>query len=289
MDKPYQRLLTALIGLPVLFLICYFGGFWFLIFVLIIILFCLLELLKILEKKEYTDNKYLIIFSSLVLAISAYVDYLYMGIVFTAVVVLVLIVNLKHEDSKEVIHRLGVGIFAITYIGWFLSHAILIRNISQNSGIGMYAQTAQGLSDPGFFYIILVFACTFLNDTGAYYIWKWKGSRKLSPRISPEKTVEGTVAGIIAAIIGGEIVNLIFKSPLQLPWVFILSLIIAFAAICGDLLESMIKRSAEIKDTGSILPGHGGVLDRFDSLILAFPVSYYLILFYYYLKGVEIF
>ncbi len=288
MDKPYQRLLTAIIGIPLLFLICYLGEPWFLLLVLTLILIAQVELLRVFEKKRYTVNGWLIISSSLLLAISAYIGYLYMNIMFTVIVVLVLVIDLKQEALNEVIHRLAISMFVIIYIGWFLSHAILLRDIGENSSIRVYAETAQGLKDAGFFYIIFVFSSTFLNDTGAYYIGKWKGSRKLSPNISPGKTVEGTVAGIITAIIGGEIVNLIFKSPLPLHWVFILSVIIAGMAIFGDLIESMIKRSVGIKDTGSILPGHGGILDRFDSLILVFPVSYYLILLHYYLNGVMI-
>ena len=89
----------------------------------------------------------------------------------------------------------------------------------------------------------------------------------------------------MACILTGLIVNYGFGSPLNSDWTIFLSLLIAVSAVFGDLVESAIKRSAGIKDTGDIVPGHGGVLDRFDSLIFVFPVSYYFVLIYYISSG----
>jgi phosphatidate cytidylyltransferase len=164
----------------------------------------------------------------------------------------------------------------------------LLRNIGYVPQIKSYAKKVQGLGDAGFFYLIFVVACTFLNDTGAYFVGRWKGKRKLIPRISPGKTVEGTVGGILSSTITGWIVNLIFRSPLEHHWALIFGFIVGFVALLGDLIESLIKRSAGVKDSGIILPGHGGILDRFDSLILVFPVSYYLIIIYYWSKGASL-
>jgi phosphatidate cytidylyltransferase len=169
-----------------------------------------------------------------------------------------------------------------------LSHAILLRRIDCNSSLKTYAETVQGLGDAGFFYIFLVVSCTFLNDTVAYFIGRWRGKRRLIPHVSPGKTVEGTVGGIISSIITGVVANLIFKTPIEHPWAFIFGFIIGVVAVFGDLTESLIKRSAEAKDSGGILPGHGGILDRFDSLVFTFPISYYVVLLYYWLNGVSI-
>ncbi|MGB7293463.1 MAG: phosphatidate cytidylyltransferase [Thermodesulfobacteriota bacterium] len=288
MDKPYQRILTSVIGIPILYLIFYLGGVWFLLLFLIVILMAEFELVVMLKKKGYSLQKGLIFLSGVILPASAYFGFVYFSIASTAIIIITLLLMLMQEQQGDVIAQTALNLFVIIYLGWFLSHAILLRNIGDSDYMRVLGESNQGLRDSGFFYIIFVVTCSFLNDTGAYYIGKWKGKKKLSPSISPGKTVVGTVAGLISSIITGAVVNLVFGSPLSYSWVFFLGLIVAVSAIFGDLFESKIKRSVGVKDSGSILPGHGGILDRFDSLILVFPVSYYFILFYYSLKGVRI-
>src|SRR5690606_1920073 len=107
---------------------------------------------------------------------------------------------------------------------------------------------------------------TWANDTMAYFIGKYWGNKKLWPSISPNKTVAGSLAGILAAVS----VSMLFSAFLPLPWhrLFVLGLIIGLAGQLGDLMESAVKRSFQVKDAGWIFPGHGGVLDRFDSLLV---------------------
>ncbi|MCA9810242.1 MAG: CDP-archaeol synthase, partial [Candidatus Dadabacteria bacterium] len=147
---------------------------------------------------------------------------------------------------------------------------------------------AQSLADPGFFFIFFTVACTFLNDTGAYFTGLKLGKRKIAPVISPGKTVEGTLGGVIVCIVTGLIVNYGFGSPLSSDWTILFAIFVSAAAVFGDLVESAIKRGVGIKDSGAIVPGHGGVLDRFDSLIFVFPVSYYFVLVYYSMHGVAV-
>ena len=203
----------------------------------------------------------------------------------TLSVILVLALELRKLSEGKTITRAGATLLGIVYLGWLLSHGVLLRNIGDSGSIEMYALDYQGLADPGFFLIFFTVACTFLNDTGAYFSGLKLGRHKLAPSISPGKTVEGTIGGIVACILTGLIVNYGFGSPLNSDWTILFSLVIAFAAIFGDLTESAIKRGAGIKDSGAIVPGHGGVLDRFDSLIFVFPVSYYFIIVYYLIKG----
>lgn len=286
MSNLTQRVLTAVVGVPLFYFIFYLGGIPFLIFILLVILFGNLELFKLLEAKGIQSERELGMAFSLALGIAAYFGYFYFAVVFLFAVIITFLLTLRRQDLSNAIIALSTGLFAIIYIGWLLSHAILLRNIGHNSNLKTYVETVQGHSDVGFFYIFLVVSCTFLNDTGAYFIGRWKGKRKLIPHVSPGKTVEGTIAGIISSIITGGVANLIFRAPLEYSWAFIFGFVIGVVAVLGDLTESFIKRSVEAKDSGGILPGHGGMLDRFDSLIFTFPVSYYMVLFYYWLHGV---
>ncbi|MGH7799620.1 MAG: phosphatidate cytidylyltransferase [Thermodesulfobacteriota bacterium] len=286
MSNLTKRVLTAVVGVPLLYFIFYLGGIPFLILILLVILFGNIELFKLLEAKGIQSERELGIAFSLALGIAAYFGYFYFAVVFSFAVIITFLLTLRRVDLSNAIIALSTGLFAIIYIGCFLSHAILLRNIDHYSNLKTYSETVQGLSGAGFFYIFLVVSCTFLNDTGGYFIGRWKGKRKLIPHVSPGKTLEGTIGGIISSAIAAIVANLIFKSPIEYHWVILFGLVIGIVAVLGDLMESLIKRSAEAKDSGGILPGHGGILDRFDSLIFTFPVSYYMVLLYYWLHGV---
>jgi len=124
--------------------------------------------------------------------------------------------------------------------------------------------------------LIVVFA----NDTGAFYTGTFLGKRALSPNISPNKTVEGSLGGMTAAMVIGFVFCLIFFKDLSLAFLTIpASLMLAIAGQIGDLFESAMKRASGIKDSGKILPGHGGILDRIDGLLLSIPVLYVYLVF----------
>ncbi|HSC34601.1 MAG TPA: phosphatidate cytidylyltransferase [Thermodesulfobacteriota bacterium] len=281
MSNFWQRILTAAIAVPILYAIFRIGGVIYLLFIMALILFGQIEFQKLLRSRNFPDEKISGIAFSLLLALSAYLGYLYFMMTFTGAVVLILVFELWKLREGGTIQRAGVTLFGVIYIGWLLSHAILLRDIGHMGTVREFASSVQGLKDPGFFYIFFTVACTFLNDTGAYFTGLRLGRRKLAPAISPGKTVEGTIGGIIACILTGLIVNYGFGSPLNSDWTIFFSILIAVTAVFGDLVESAIKRGAGIKDTGDIVPGHGGVLDRFDSLMFVFPVSYYFVLIYY--------
>ncbi|MER3447052.1 MAG: hypothetical protein C4291_09505 [Candidatus Dadabacteria bacterium] len=287
MSNLTQRVLTAVVGIPALYFIFYLGGVPFLVFILAVIFIGGIEFSRLLWAKGVSSAGGLGLILSLILAVAAYFGYFYLGVFFTISMIAVFILHLRNQELSGSLMEVGTTLFEIVYLGWFLSHAVLLRNIGYNSNVKAYAEAAQGLKDAGFFYIFFVVSCVFLNDTGAYFAGRWMGKRKLIPRISPGKTIEGTIGGIISSIITAEVANLIFKSPLEYYWAFIFGFVIGVVGVLGDLVESMIKRSARVKDSGGILPGHGGILDRFDSLIFAFPAFYYFVIIYYWLYGVH--
>jgi len=123
--------------------------------------------------------------------------------------------------------------------------------------------------------LTLFFAIVMLTDTAAYYTGRAIGHHKLAPRISPGKTIEGSIGGLVAALGAGPLCRLIFFPELPIVESMILGLIVSILGQVGDLAESMLKRGSGVKDSSNLLPGHGGMLDRLDSILAAAPAIYY--------------
>jgi phosphatidate cytidylyltransferase len=137
--------------------------------------------------------------------------------------------------------------------------------------LGFYYILETRSLDNGFIWTLIVLFCTWASDSGAYFTGRWVGKTKLWPVISPKKTVEGSIGGIVWSI--GIAIGFAFFYPdlLSFPKAITLGLFIAIVGQLGDLIESAYKRHFNVKDSGSLLPGHGGVLDRVDSWIIVFP------------------
>lgn len=285
MNNSTKRVLTALLAVPVIYIIIALGGLLYLLFILALALVGQMEYRNILKERDIPFGFSGSIFSALVV-ISAYYGFVPMNLAFIASVLLIMVFALRRREGIDSIKKMGATIFGVIYIGLFLSHAVLLRNISEMSGIYDYAYNAQNLNDPGFFFVVFAVACVFIHDTCALYTGQMFGKHKLAPNISPGKTIEGTAGGFIGCVITAIVVNFLFGHPLSSDWTVGLAVLITLAAVFGDLVESAIKRGAGLKDSGDIVPGHGGVLDRFDSLLFVFPATYYAALVYYYSKGV---
>jgi phosphatidate cytidylyltransferase len=119
------------------------------------------------------------------------------------------------------------------------------------------------------------FAMVMMTDTGDYYTGRLLGRHKLAPKVSPGKTVEGSIGGFVTAVLAGLVCHLVFFPELPKTHALVLGGIIGIVSQVGDLAESMLKRGADVKDSGTIFPGHGGMLDRVDSILFCAPVLYY--------------
>ncbi|MGD9008257.1 MAG: phosphatidate cytidylyltransferase [Desulfobacteraceae bacterium] len=161
-----------------------------------------------------------------------------------------------HPDAPQAVTK---QIFGIIYIPVFLSFLILIRD---------------GVNGP--IWIVFILWVVAWGDTGALYTGTLWGRRKLCPAVSPKKTVEGALGGLAANLISGWLFKLIFFSAMPGMACVMVSLAAGAAGQAGDLFESEFKRAAGVKDSGKILPGHGGILDRIDALLFAAPVAYLL-------------
>ena len=150
-------------------------------------------------------------------------------------------------------------VMGLVYVPFLLGHLILVRDWHR-----------------GTIWAFFLLAVVFAGDTAAYYVGKALGRHKLSPNISPGKTVEGALAGLAANVLVGVLFKTWWLPELPLGFCIGLVVIMGLMGQVGDLVESMLKRSVDSKDSGGILPGHGGVLDRVDGLFFAAPTLYYL-------------
>lgn len=164
--------------------------------------------------------------------------------------------------GSDIGHRLEAllrSLFGIYYVGFGLSHFVLLR----------------GLEDwkP---WILSILAVTYLGDGAAYLVGSTLGRTKLSPLLSPKKTVEGALGGLAGSLLALAVCKFLFFPGWALGQVIGVAFLLSASAQMGDLLESLVKRSVGAKDSGTWLPGHGGILDRVDSILLSGPVGYYL-------------
>ena len=267
-----KRVITALWGIPLVIVAMWFDTplSWF------TVLAAVLGLLAVLEFYELTGVSKVVplavsglIFTFLFI-INPHITYnLNVPIVtllLTAAVVLSLILLVFLPKREGLFNRWAWTIAGILYVGWLLSFLIALR---------LEPGTA-GFPDAGRNFVFLAILATFGSDTMAYFIGKAMGKHKLAPQISPGKTWEGTFGGILGAVI----ISLLFTidTPLQLPLNYgqaiLLGVLISVFGQVGDLAESLLKRNLGVKDSGKMMPGHGGVLDRTDSILFAGVVVY---------------
>ncbi|WP_243030722.1 phosphatidate cytidylyltransferase [Thermus altitudinis] len=164
--------------------------------------------------------------------------------------------------------RFAFTLFAFLYLPWTLGYVPLLRELP-DSTLGLWT-------------LSLPLVASFATDIGAYFVGRTLGRQKLAPEISPGKTVEGSLGGIavsfLALVLYTSLVREVFPFGLLELWLF--SLLLSLAAQLGDLVESMLKRYCGVKDSGRFLPGHGGLLDRIDSLLFTFPLTYFLVVLF---------
>jgi phosphatidate cytidylyltransferase len=169
----------------------------------------------------------------------------------------------RRRMARELFRDVAVRTLGVAYICLPFSLLIPLRGFAQ-----------------GRWWVLFLLVIIWVNDSGAYITGRYLGSHKLSPVISPNKTIEGAVGGVASGVAAAFIMNGYMGLGLEPLWLTSLAVLMGLVAIGGDLVESVIKRGAGVKDSGTIIPGHGGMLDRIDSLIFTIPVLYYFLLWY---------
>ena len=254
-----KRVVTAVFWVAVLLVVFYLGGMSFSVVITGMALLSFYEYQRMMAKMGKRIPVILTLLGGLaILGNRIFVWELTWSMLLIPVFILMGIQMVLTYPAMDFID-IGLGIFGLFYTFVFYTYFLDIRAFPS-----------------GFFWILLVMVLIWVGDSAAYFVGMNFGKNKLSPNLSPKKSIEGAVGGIGFTIAVALVVGFLSAhfTPLQ---GLGLGLLVGVVAIFGDLLESSIKRSAGVKDSGKFLPGHGGVLDRFDSALLVVPLAYFYI------------
>jgi phosphatidate cytidylyltransferase len=291
-----DRLITAAILVPLVCGVIALGGWWLLLAIEVITAIAITEFYHLIEAKGAVPVRGVGTAAALALPLVAFIGSEYLAtLMLSAVMLGLMIAQLRKKQISESLASISETFFGVFYVGWLLSHAIVLREFKDAVTGRWGGAVARELHDDvGAFYLFFVIAVVIVGDVGAYFTGRRYGERKLAPEVSPNKTIEGAYGAIVGGLVTGLALKGAFdllapRLSAQLSWVAVLFLapVLAAVGIVGDLVESLLKRDAQVKDTGTLLPGTGGVLDRIDSNLLGIPVMYYFLLAYTYLSSVS--
>ncbi|MFO7761866.1 MAG: phosphatidate cytidylyltransferase [Thermodesulfobacteriota bacterium] len=258
-----SRIITGLSAAGIWCLIIYINSFY-LIWVTITLLAVvgIWEYIDITLENERVLYKALIVFLGaipLLCSLSLDLNLIVTGLM-TGFILNCILAVFSYSRVINPFHNLLHGSFAIIYIGFCASFLVMVMSFAD-----------------GALLLLLLTAITAASDSGAYFTGINLGRKKLVPRLSPGKTTAGLLGGFLSGSAAAFIVGLLFLCHRSLPAIALTAVLLVGLATIGDFTESVIKRDQKIKNSGSLLPGHGGILDRFDSLLLNGPLFYYLV------------
>lgn len=257
-----KRVIVALWGIPLLIAVVWFGEPWFTILVAIWGLLAVFEFYRMVTASKVLPLTYFGLIWTLLFILSPHFDYDFLiPLLLTSTVILSLIWLLLRQRKEAAFTSWAWTIAGILYMGWLLSYLIALRGL-----------------DDGRNWVFLALFTTFGSDTTAFFIGRALGRHHLAPSISPGKTWEGAIAGVFGAIIVSLILVTLLNLPVNYAQAILLGLLVSIFGQLGDLIESLLKRTMGVKDSGKLLPGHGGFLDRIDSVVFAGVVVYYYVI-----------
>jgi len=258
----FSRVLVAAILLPLVIGLVYLGGWWLFGLALVGGLLALHELyVMVRDLRPLVLGGYLGFALTLLGLQLGGLEWMLGGLLSTFVFAFVVygLGGVRQSATTS----FGVTLLGVAWVGAGIGCLLLIRDVREF----------------GFWAVMAVLFTVFAADTGAFFVGRTFGRHSLAPAISPKKSWEGLVGGVLAAV--GMAFVILYKDRadfLSIPQSLLLGLVIALAAVLGDLFESAVKRDLEVKDSGRVLGGHGGMLDRLDSLLWAGPAAYFTIL-----------
>ena len=283
MSELTKRIIVATVGIPFAFFVVYLGGIAFNIVIALIASLALKEFYDIAEKKGYPTFKIWGIFLGLIPFALSLVGHFYqeslsfllaipvitsISLILLVFGTLFLVLFSKRQNSIASIGTMLTGFF---YISCSFFTLVLLRNsnFGDNENFRLFV-------------VIIMFCSIWICDSAAYFIGRKFGKRKLLERVSPKKTIEGAIAGFIASTIFFPLAAIFLLPDFNFIYSLLLGLIVGIFGQVGDLIESKLKRDADVKDSSNLIPGHGGILDRFDSIIFVSPlVTMFLVILHF--------
>lgn len=261
MNPHMKRWITGAVAVPLLFAIIAYGPVW-----LFAALILFASLMGVHEYNQMAFGKGLaaektqtLVIAVVILLAAVSGDFrLLLAVLSFAVMAVWMLALLRSRDREPETGSVAKMVLGLFYIPLLMSHFILVRKEPE-----------------GVLWIFFILVLAFSGDIAAYYVGRAVGKRKLLPRVSPGKTVEGTIALVAGSVAGCLLFRQGFFLELPLLHAVVLGLVGSVAGQLGDLCESALKRAAGVKDSGTLLPGHGGILDRLDCLMFITPFVYY--------------
>jgi phosphatidate cytidylyltransferase len=274
-----QRWLTAGIAIPIVLVFVWLGGWFAFTAVLLIVVLNTLEVRSMLLQAGYHPLIWVSFGLSVLLLISAMLAHYRLMIIEVSVgsallISFLLLLLRKRLDGALVDWALTLAISV--YLGWPMSCLLLLRGY--DPGLFHFGATQWVTVPDGIWWLLVVLLGVWGFDGAAFFSGRYFGRHKLAPMISPAKTWEGVAGGLALSIIASLVLTVV---PLHVPWylAILLGVLVGGAATLGDLAESLIKRQTHVKDSGQIMPGHGGMLDRTDSILFAVIIVYIFVQF----------
>jgi phosphatidate cytidylyltransferase len=263
----WQRVLSAAVFIPVLIASIWFGNPWFSIVVAIAALLGVVEFYAMVARKGWRPLTFLGTLWTLFFIFNAYYAQSYdsetthilvtSALVASVVILSLLWMLLLRPTGERALISWASSLAGVFYLGWLLSYWVLI--------MGSYGRE----------WVLLALFSTFAVDTTAYFVGLAWGRHKLAPTVSPGKTWEGAFGGLAGALVASIALALILDIDISYAEMILIGFLIAVFAQLGDLVESKLKRSMGVKEAGNLIPGHGGILDRLDSIVFTGVVVYY--------------
>jgi phosphatidate cytidylyltransferase len=267
MSKGVLRVLVSIVAIPIILTASYFGRYYFLFFVLLIALIAFYEFSLLVQNKKAYMNLFIGLLSVFCLIVNSYLKLIDNYTILLIIIAVLCFVELFRNQASPLLN-LGTTLLGILYIGLFSAALVSIREF--------YVEPYDSYLNGGIL-IISIFAAIWICDSAAYYIGTAIGKHKLFPRISPKKSWEGAVSGFIFAVLTMIAARFLLLDFLSWTSTIGIGIIIGFFGQIGDLIESLFKRDSGVKDSSGIIPGHGGIFDRFDSLFFSAPLIFLLL------------
>jgi phosphatidate cytidylyltransferase len=258
------RIIVSVFAIPAIVLLSYLGGVYFLSFVLIIAGISFYEFSVMAKSKGANVNINIGLIAVIFLILNQY-RFLISQYHFLIFLFVLLLVFELFRNNGSAILNLGATLLAVFYFGIFGSTLVGIREFYPN---------INGLYSNGGYLIISILASIWICDSAAFFGGTALGKHKLFPRVSPNKSWEGAVFGFVFAVFTMILAKILFLDFLSLKDAIAIGIILGVFGQIGDLIESLIKRDAGVKDSSNLIPGHGGIFDRFDSLLFSSPILF---------------